>query len=328
MIHPLIRKLKPLAWLLALSLLALSASAQNWPTKPVKIVTAASTGSGPDVALRVVADQLAKKWGQPVVVENKPGGNGVVAISATRTSANDGTELIHLDSSMMTSNMHLYAKLPYDAANDFEMIRPTLSTEFFIVVGKDSPFKSVDDIVAAARAKPEGVTYGSWGMGSPGHLGVMKLASLTNTKMLHVSYKEMPQLYAAVATGEVQWALGSLASAGPMEKAGRVKFIGVGAPQPSVYYPSAAGMSASTSAKGFTMNAWFGLFAPKGTPKAVREKIAADITEILAMPDVVDRYKGFGYNRFDMKPDDFSDFIASETKVWGKVISEAKLKLD
>jgi tripartite-type tricarboxylate transporter receptor subunit TctC len=311
-----------------LTLGASAASAQSWPTKPVRIVTAASAGSGPDVSLRLIAEKLAQKWGQSVVVDNRPGGNGVVAYNAFRGAAADGHDLIHLDSTMLTSNVHLYSKLPYDPQKDFDPIRPTLQTDFFVVVAKDSPFNTVDDIVAAARAKPDSLNYGSWGQGSPGHLGALRLQSTTNTKMQHVPYKEMPQLFAAVATGEVQWAMGSMASAGPMEKAGRVRFIGVAAPQASAYYPSAPGMSASSSAKDFVSNAWFAVFAPKGTSKGLRDKIAADMTEAMASPDLTERYKGLGYNRFDIKPDDFAQYIQKETQIWGKIISDAKLKLD
>lgn len=321
---------RQLAGLLALTAITWGghAQAQPWPSKPVRIVTAASAGSGPDVSLRLIAEHLSKKWGQAVVVDNRPGGNGVVAYNATRGVAADGHELIHLDSSMLTSNVHLYSKLPYDPAKDFEPIRPTLQTDFFIVVAKDSPYKSIDDIVVAARAKPDNVSYGSWGMGSPGHLGALRLQSITGTRMLHVPYKEMPQLFAAVATGEVQWSLGSLASAGPMEKGGKVRFIGVGAPQASPYYPSAPGMTGSAQAKDFVANAWFGLFAPKGTPKALREKIAADVSDTLDTPELTERYKALGYNRFDMKPDEFGQYIQRETQLWGKVIGDARLKLD
>ncbi|PUE50812.1 hypothetical protein B9Z47_03525 [Limnohabitans sp. 2KL-1] len=304
------------------------AQAQSWPTKPVRIITAASAGSGPDVSLRMIAEQLTKKWGQSVVVDNRPGGNGVVAINAFRGSAADGHDLVHLDSSMLTSNVHLYSKLPYDPQKDFEPIRPTLQTDFFVVVGKDSAYKTIDDVLVDARAKPDSLNYGSWGQGSPGHLGALRLQSTTGAKMQHVAYKEMPQLFAAVATGEVQWALGSMASAGPMEKSGRVRFIGVGAAQASPYYPSAPGMAGSATAKDFVANAWFGLFAPKGSSKALRDKIAADVTQAMAAPEVAERYKTLGYNRFDMKPDEFAQYIQKETQIWGKIINEAKLKLD
>ena len=316
-------------WLASMALVCAGhAQAQSWPSKPVRIVTAASAGSGPDVSLRMIAEQLAKKWGQSVVVDNRPGGNGVVAINAFRGAAADGHDLVHLDSSMLTSNVHLYSKLPYDPQKDFEPIRPTLQTDFFVVVGKDSAYKTIDDVLADARTKPDNLNYGSWGQGSPGHLGALRLQSTTGTKMQHVAYKEMPQLFAAVATGEVQWALGSMASAGPMEKSGRVRFIGVGAAQASPYYPSAPGMAGSATAKDFVANAWFGLFAPKGSSKAWRDKVAADVTQAMAAPEVAERYKTLGYNRFDMKPDEFAQYIQKETQIWGKIISDAKLKLD
>lgn len=305
-----------------------AARAQAWPAKPLKITTAASVGSGPDVSLRLLADQLASRWGQPVLIDNRPGGNGVVAFNATRAAAADGHELIHLDSTMLTSNVHLYAKLPYDPQRDFEPIRPTLQTDFFVAVAKDSPYKSIDDIVQAARSAPGKLTYGSWGAGSPGHLGALRLLAATGTQMTHVAYKEIPQLYAGVANGEVQWALGSLASAGPMERSGRIRYVGVAAPQASPFAPGVPGMAGSASAKAFVANAWFGLFAPKGTPKAVRERIAADVAQTLSVPEVAERYRTLGYNRFDMTPDEFGEYIVRETQVWGRIIADANLKLE
>ena len=303
-------------------------AADAWPTKPVKITTAASTGSGPDVSLRLLGEQLARRWGQPVVIDNKPGGNGVVAYNATRNASTDGHDLIHLDSTMLTSNVHLYNRLPYDPKRDFEPVRPTLQTDFFVAVAKDSPFKTIDDIVAAAKASPDKLTYGSWGPGSPGHLGALRLLAATGTRMTHVPFKEMPQLFTSVATGEVQWALGSLASTNAMEKAGRIKLIGVAAPQASPFYPSAPGMASSATAKDFVSNAWFGLFTPKGVPLALREKIAADVTAALSTPELVERYRVLGYNRFDQSPEQFADYIARETQTWGRIISDAKLKLE
>lgn len=304
------------------------AQAQPLSDRPIKIIVGAPAGGTADILARLVGQAVSQGMGQPVIVDNKPGGNGVVAFNAFRQSGPDGHELIHLDSTMLTSNVHLYNRLPYDPQRDFEPIRPMLQTDFFVAVAKDSPFKTIDDIVQAAQAAPGKVTYGSWGPGSPGHLGALRLLSATNTQMTHVPYREMPQLFASVATGEVQWALGSLASAGPMEKSGRIRFIGVAAPQASPYAPGVPGMAASSLARNFVCNAWFGLFAPRGTPKALREKIAADITQTLATPDLMERYRGLGYNRFDIKPDEFAEYIGRETQTWGRVISEAKLKLE
>jgi 3-(3-hydroxy-phenyl)propionate hydroxylase len=303
-------------------------TASPFPSKPVRALTAFPAGSGPDAALRVVAEHLSKKWGQPVVVENRPGGNGFIAINAFKQAAPDGHELIQLDSNHLTTHPHTFSKLPYHAQKDLEPVRPLFRNYFFIVVSKDSPYKSLEDIVAAARAQPGAVTYGSWSNGSPGHLGALCLQQMKGVQMVHVPYKEMGQLYSDVATSALQWALGSAASAGPLEKAGKLRFIAIAGPQRSKLYPQVPSVAETPADKGYTVSSWTGLFAPKGTPKALREKINADVLEVLRSPDVVERFRGLDYEMFDADPDAFAQAIVQETRNWAGIIAAANLKLD
>jgi len=304
------------------------ANAAAFPTKPVKVITSSSAGSGPDVAMRIIAEKLSVKWGQPVVVENRPGGNGFVAAGAFRSAQPDGHELINLDSAQITTHPHTFSRLPYDPQKDFAPIRPILLTDFYVVVAKDSPFKTLDDIVAAARASKGRITYGSWGNGSPGHLGGLRLQSRLGIEMVHVPFKEMNQLFASVATQEVQWSLGSIASATAMEKAGRVRFIAVAAPQRSALFPNVPSASESEQTKGYEVNAWVALFAPKGTPKDIREKIAADVTEVMGSPEVAERFRNLGYLPMNLSPDEFANRIAAETRSWAPLIHDANIRLD
>jgi 3-(3-hydroxy-phenyl)propionate hydroxylase len=315
---------------LASALMPSPADAQttNFPTKPVRILTAFPAGSGPDVALRVVAERLSMKWTQPVIVENRPGGNGFIAINALKQAAPDGYDLIQLDSNHLTTHPHTFSKLPYDPQKDLEPVRPLFRNNFFIVVARDSPYKSLNDIVAAAKAMPGQVSYGSWFNGSPGHLGGLRLQKSKGIEMLHVPYKEMSQLYSAVAVQEVHWAVGSAASAGPLEKAGKLKFIAIAGPTRSKAYPDSPSVDEAASTKGYKVSSWTGLFAPKGTPKALREKISADVLEALKSPEVTERYRGFDYEIFDAGPDAFADVIRRETKNWAEIIKTANLKLD
>jgi tripartite-type tricarboxylate transporter receptor subunit TctC len=294
----------------------------------VRILTAFPAGSGPDVALRVVAERLGKQWGQPVVVENRAGGNGFIAINALKQSAPDGHDLIQLDSNHLTTHPHTFGKLPYDPQKDLEPVRPLFRNGFFVVVSKDSPYRTLEDIVAAAKAQPGKITYGSWFNGSPGHLGALRLQKIKGIEMLHVPYKEMTQLYSAVAMQDVHWALGSAASAGPLEKAGKVKFLAVAGPNRSKAHPDVPSVDESPATKGYEVAAWTGLFAPKGTPKAVREKISADVLEALKSPEVVERYRALDYELFDAGPDAYAQAIARETGNWAEVIKAADLKLD
>jgi tripartite-type tricarboxylate transporter receptor subunit TctC len=306
----------------------LQAQTQDFPVRPVRLITPFAAGSGPDVALRVVAERLARKWRQPVVVDNKPGGNGFIAIAALRQASPDGHELVQLDSNHLTTHPHTFSKLPYDPQKDLEPVRPLFRNNFFVVVAKDSPYKTLGDIVAAARARPGQVTYGSWFNGSPGHLGALRLQKMQGIEMLHVPYKEMTQLYAAVSTREVDWALGSAASAGALEKAGKLRFIATAGSKRSKSYPDVPSVDEAPGTKGYEVASWTGLFAPKGTPRTVREKISADIKEALAAPEVIERYNGFGYEPFDASPDAFSEVIRQETKGWGDIVRAANLKLD
>lgn len=304
------------------------ALAQFQPTRPVRIVTPLSAGSGPDATLRALAQGLSQKWGQPVVVDNRPGGNGFIAITAFKQSPPDGHELIMAEGGQLTVHPHTFRRLPYDPVKDLEPVRWLLLSKFFVAVSANSPFKTLDDVVRAAKEKPAAVTYGSFYIGSPPHLGALRLQSLTGTKMLHVPFKDMGQLYTAVATGEVDWALGSLASAGPLEKSGRLKFITIAAPTRYSLYPNVPATSELSMAKTFSLTGWNGIFAPPGTPKDIREKIAKDISEVLASPQLVERYKTSGYEDPKLSTDAFARQISEESAEWKKVVTEAGLKLD
>lgn len=304
------------------------AHAQFHPTRTVRITIPFSAGSGPDAALRAVALGLSKKWGQPVIIDNRPGGNGFIAITAFKNFSPDGHELINADGSHVTVHPHTFRKLPYDPVRDLEPVRSLLLSNFFVAVPKDSPFKTIDDIVRTAKAQTDGVTYGSYFTGSPAHLGGLKLQSLTGTKMLHVPYKDTVQLYTAVATREVDWALGSIASAGPLEKSGKIKFIAVAAPKRFMLFPNVPASSESASAKSFDVTGWTGIFAPRGTPKDIRDRIANDVSEVLAAPEMVERYKTFGYEDRHLQTDAFANYISKESADWKKVVNAAGLRLD
>jgi tripartite-type tricarboxylate transporter receptor subunit TctC len=309
-------------------LLAGRAFGQAFPGKPVRVTTPFSAGSGPDAALRLVGEHLARKWGQPVIVDNKPGGGGFIAVSQFKQGGTDGHDLVQLDSNHITTHPHTYKKLPYNVETDLAPVGMILRTPFFVVVAADSPVKTLDDLVARAKARPDGMFYGSWFVGSPGHIGALRLQAMTGTKMTHVAFRDFGALYAAVATREVDWALGSTASAGPLEKAGRLRFIALAAASRDPQYPSVPATSESPSLRGFEVSAWAGLFAPKSAPADVRARIAADIAEVLASPAVVERYRTLGYEAPRLSVAAFNDLIRRETSSWKDVIAAANLTLD
>lgn len=309
-------------------LTATLAQAQDFPTRPVRILTPFPAGAGPEAVVRVLAEKLQKKWGKPVIVENKPGANGFLAIDAFRRGATDGHDLIQLDNVHLVAYPHLFKKLPYDPVKDFDPVTPLFRTYFFVGVPANSPHKTVGDLLADAKAHPGKLNYGSWSVGNPVHLGSALLESMTGTEMQHIIYKEVSMLYTGVATGELHWSLGSLASAGPMQRSGKIKFIGVTAPKRHAAFPDVPTVAESGGPAGYEVTGWTTIAAPKGLPKAVAEKIQKDIEAALAEPDMKERYAAFGYEPFPVTRDQFNAYIASESTKYADVIKRAKASLD
>jgi tripartite-type tricarboxylate transporter receptor subunit TctC len=313
---------------LALCALFGAAQAQDWPTKPVRILTPFPAGAGPEAVVRVLADKLQKKWGKPVVIENKPGANGFLAIDAFKRGATDGHDLIQLDNVHLAAYPSLFKKLPYDPAKDFEPLLPLFRTYFFVGVPTASKYKTVGDIVADAKAHPTQLNYGSWSVGNPVHLGSALLESMTGTEMQHIVYKEVSMLYTGVANGELNWALGSMASAGPMQRAGRIRFIAITAPSRQAAFPDVPTVAESGGPAGYEVTGWTTIAAPRGLPKAVTDKIQKDIEAALAEPDMKERFAAFGYDAFPATREQFNAFIATESTKYADVIRRAKVSLD
>jgi tripartite-type tricarboxylate transporter receptor subunit TctC len=300
----------------------------DFPTKSVRITTPFPVGSGPETVLRMLADKLQKKWGKPVIVENKPGANGFIAIEQFKRAQGDAHDLIQLDNVHLAAYPHLFNRLPYDAAKDFDVIAPLFRTYFFVVVAAGSPYRTVGDIVADARARPGMLNYGSWSVGNPVHLGSALLESMTRTQMQHVIYKETSMLYAAVANGELNFALGSLATAGPMLRGGRVRFIAVTAPTRQGTFPDVPTVAESGGPAGYALTGWTAVALSRGAPRPIAEKIRRDVDAALAEPDFKERFATLGYEPFPTTPEQFSGFVTSESAKFAAVIRQAKLSLD
>jgi tripartite-type tricarboxylate transporter receptor subunit TctC len=312
------------------SLLApLPSQAQTFPSKLVRVITAFPAGSGPDAALRIVCEQLSARWGQPVIVDNRPGGNGFVAVAQFKQGARDGHDLIHLDSHHTTTHPHTYTKLPYDVQKDFVPLRMLQRSHFFVAVRSNSPYKTLDELITKAKAEPGKMFYGSWFNGSPGHIGALRLQSITRTQMTHVAFRDFGALYTAVASGEVEWALASIASAGSLEKAGKLRFLAYAGSAREPQYPDVPATAESTGPlRDFTVSAWTGFFAPAGIANSLRDKLSSDIAAALAAPQVVERYKTIGFEAPALDAPSFSALIDRETQSWAQVIRSANLKLD
>ena len=294
--------------------------AQSFPAQPVRIISPFPAGSGPDVVARIVGERLTANWKQPVIVDSRPGANGFLAMGAGKQAAATGYDLVLADVGHLAISPSLFKKLPYDPKVDFAPVGGVYRTSFFIVVGANSPIKSAKDLIAAATAQPGKVTYGSNSVGGPLHLGAAQVEAASGTKMLHVPYKEISQLYVAVSTGEVDWAMGSIASAGALLKAGKVRFIAIADGARSANLPNVPTLEESGGPKGVKARTWVVLMAPKATPPAVIDTLNRSLNEVLKQPEVAEKFSAFGFVPDPTTPGALAALIESDTVVYADMI--------
>jgi tripartite-type tricarboxylate transporter receptor subunit TctC len=300
----------------------------SFPTRQVRIITPFPVGSGPEGVTRLVADKLSRMWGKPVIVENRPGGNGFIAIDAFKRGATDGHDLIQLDNVHLSAYPSLFKKLPYDAQKDFDPLLPLFKGYFFFATAANSKYKNLGDLVADAKANPGKLNYGSWSVGNPVHLGSALFDTVTGVDMQHVVYKETTQLYTGVANGELAYALGTSATAGPLYRAGKLKFLAIAGPNRLPAYKDVPTVAEAGGPKNFEVSGWTAIAAPKGLPKAVADKIQRDIATALAEPDVKEKFLSFGYESFPVSREQFQAYIQSESARFAGIIRTAGAQLD
>ncbi len=295
------------------------ALAQPFPSRLVKITAPYSAGAGPAVFTRAVADKLSKLWGQPVIVDAKPGASGFIAIEAVKNATTDGHELLVVSDAHVAINPALYKRLPYDPQKDFIPVAMFYHTPFYLAVASTGPYQSVPALVAAAKKDPGSVSYGSSYVGSPSHLGSAEFESLTGTKMIHAPYKDQSQMYVGIANGDVGWAFTTLGSALPLMQAGRIKLIAIAAPQRSKVQPDVPTL-AEAGGPAMVVSAWLALVAPRGTPPEVVRKINADVNKVLADPDILQQMRTLGFDAAPETPDQLADEIRDDAKKYGELV--------
>jgi tripartite-type tricarboxylate transporter receptor subunit TctC len=314
---------------IALAAIAAPAHAQNaYPAKPVRIITPFPAGSGPDAALRIVADKLSRAWSQQVLVENRPGANGFIALGAAKGAAPDGYTLAQASSAQLTTHRQLYKSLPYDPVTDFSPITPLFRNHFFVVVPAKSSWKTMADLIGTARGKPGELAYGSEFVGSPGHLGSAMLEAATDTRMTHVPFKETTQLFTAVGNSDVAWAFGTAGTAGASYRSGKVRFLALAAPKRLAAYPDVPTVAEAGGPAGFEVAAWTGLLAPRNTPAAIVAKINQDVARAVVEADVRERFATFGYEAFPLAPSDMAKAIEADARRYGAIVRRLDLSLD
>ncbi len=309
-----------LGGLLAALTLSVSAQAQSFPSKPVRIVIPFAPGGSTDANARIIQDKLTTIWGQPVIIDAKPGANTQIGTDLVAKSPGDGHTLL-LTSTAMVVNPSMYNKLPYDTLNDLVPITIVSVSPFALVTPVNSPYQSLKDVMSALRSSTPinfGVSDSSAMLA--GHL----LNMLAKTDMQPVSYKGAGPLMIDLAGGHVPLGIAAVSSVQGQVKGGRVRILGVGSTTPSSLFPQAQPIAQELP--GYEAISWFGLLAPKGTPPDVVQKIQRDVAQVLKDPDVQQKIQGLGADPGGMPPAEFRARIQREIELWGRVAKAAKIQ--
>ena len=300
--------------------------AAAYPNRAVKIIVSAPPGGGLDIAARVVADRLAKLWGQPFVVENRPGAGGNLGTEAVAQAEPDGYTLLAAQPAPLTTNVVLYKKLNFDPAA-LEPLAIMTSIPNTLVVRTDFPANSVQELIAYAKANPGKVNFGSQGVGTTPHLTGELFARLTGTKLTHVPYRGTAQAVNDLIAGHLDLLFFQLDSVREQVQAKRAKMLAVTTPERVPAVPEVPTMD-EAGVKGFRSDTWNALAAPPKTPAAIVAKLNAGINEVLKQPDTAEHLRGMNMTPIGGAPDGIKAFIKDETERWGDVIRAAKITAD
>jgi tripartite-type tricarboxylate transporter receptor subunit TctC len=317
-----LRSFLALAAATACALVAHPAAAQEpYPSRTVKIVVPAAPGSTTDTLARLIADQLAQKWGKPTIVENIPGGAMNIGATAVARAAPDGYTMMVAPPAPLSFSHLLYKDLGFEPAK-FVPVTMLAKIPNVLVVRKELPAATLKELIAHAKANPGKLSYASQGVGSTAHLSASQLEVLAGIKMVHVPYRGAQPALTDVVAGHVDMFFDTLATSVPLYRDGKVKLLGVADLQRASAAPDVPTFS-EAGVPGFKSITWFGLVAPPGTPAALAERINRDAVEILKRPEVGDTLRKLSLEAGATSPADTTRFFADEAALWSKVIKEA-----
>ena len=314
-------------WIALAAALAFSPGvlAQAYPAGPVRLVIPFAAGSATDIYARLVAKHLADALGQPFLVEPKPGANGSIAAQQVARAKADGHTLFFTTNTTHAANPSLLKQMTYDPVKDFDPITKIGGVAFFMAVGAASGYKSVGEVIEAARAQPGKISYGSGN--SLGILAGASLQKASGTQMTHVPYKSTPQAMVDVLSGQPTFLFVDYSVSRPHTQSGRARLLGVATLQRSPLAPEVPTMD-ELGFKGFDLPAWLALFAPAGTPREVIVRLNAEVARIIARPDVKQTLAGMGIDAFTSTPEELGDYVKSEIQKWARLARDAGLQAE
>ena len=304
-----------------------TAHAQRYPAKPVRLVVHIGPGSSMDIVARVLGQKLTERWGEQVIIDNRAGAGGNIGIDLVAKSAPDGYTILFGSSSVAVSASY-YRKLPYDALRDLIPISQVSSRLNVLSVGPNLPVNSVKELIAYAKVRPGQVAFGSGGgAGSSDHMAGELFKLLANVDIVHVPYKSGPAAVTDLINGQLTMYIGGMPIQLPMIKAGKIRPLATSGAKRAAALPDLPTI-AEAGLPGYEVNVWYGLFAPRGTPRAIVAKIAQDVTAVMQAPENRERWTTLGVDPEGTTPEQFAAYFRADIEKWRKVVQAAKLVSD
>jgi tripartite-type tricarboxylate transporter receptor subunit TctC len=305
---------------------AMAQGAANYPNRPLKIVVTFSTGGAPDILARLIGDRLAADWGQPVVVENKPGAGGNTGADFVAKSPGDGYTLVLGTVGTHSINGALYSKMPYDMVKDFTPVTLLATTPNLLVINNDVPAKTLAEFIALGKREGK-MTFASAGSGTSIHVSGELFKTMTGIDMTHVPYKGRATAIPDVLGGRVTMMFDNMPSSLPLVKDGKLRALGVTSAQRSPAAPDIPTI-AEQGLPGFEAVSWFAMFAPAGTPRPIVDKLQVHVKKILNLPDVAKRLSEIGLEIVGSTPDELAAYQRNEITKWAKVVKDSGAKVE
>lgn len=299
-------------------------AAESYPVRPIRMIIPSGAGGITDIIGRAIAPKLADSFGQQVVIDNRPGASGILGTGIVAKSAPDGYTLLMAFPSHPV-NQSLFRDVPYDTAKDFTGITLVSAVSPVLIVGAQSPVRSVKELLDLAKSRPGKLNHGSVGAGSMGSLGAELLRSMAGIQFTQIAYKGSPQALTAVISGEIDFYLiGSAGTVVPQVKAGRIRALGVGAKQRLSILPDVPPIS--DTLPGYEARGWNGILAPAGTPKAIIDRLNREIVKVVRTPEFAQVLVGEGATAVGNTPAEFDAIVRADIRKWAKIIKDTGIR--
>ena len=302
-------------------------AAQSYPTRPVRLIVAYAPGGSTDILARYLGVKLTEAWGQQVVIDNRPGGGGIIGTVIVQNANPDGYTLLMGTNGSHGINSSLFQKLPYDAVKDFAPVTVIAAVPMVLVVNANNPAKTVAELVATAKSLGDRMNYGSAGTGSTGHLAAEIFKSATGIKPVHLPYKSDGPVMVDLIGGRFAFSFSNMPATVAHIQGGRVRALGVSFRERSPALPDVPTII-EAGVPGFEIIPWYGVLAPAATPRAIVAKLGADINRVLGQPDFRERLSGLGATALGGTPERFAELIRSDVAKYAKAVKDSGTKVD